>query len=74
MTGEHEELEAPVPAVLSTPLYIKAIYIHEGSKLQSSTQGHLSLPLQHHSENYSLRRPGFITPSARHTHTQMLLD
>lgn len=71
MTGEHEEPEAPVPAVLSAPLYIKAIYIQERSKLQSSTQGHLFPPLQHHSENYSLQRPGFITPSARHTDTKM---
>lgn len=34
-----QESEAAVPALLGTPLYIKAIYIQEGSKLQSSTLG-----------------------------------
>lgn len=65
-TWEHEP-EAAVPAVLSTPLYIKAIYIQEGSKLQSSTLGHLFPPLQHHPENYSHQHPEFIIPPASHT-------
>lgn len=73
MTWEHES-EAAVPALLSTPLYIKAIYIQEGSKLQSSTLDHLFPPLQHHPENYSHQHPGFIIPPASHTKKCKLTD
>lgn len=57
--------EAAVPALLGTQLFIKAIYIQEGSKLQSSTLVHLFPPLQHHPENYSHQRPGFITTPSK---------
>lgn len=71
MTREGEEVsEAAVPAVFSPPLYIKTIYIREGSTLQSSTLGHLFPPLQATATSLRKLQPSeswVYYTSARHT-------
>jgi hypothetical protein len=65
MTGQHQP-EAALPVLLWTPLYIQGIYIQEGSKLQSSTLGHLFPVATSSRKLQSSATEVYYTPSKTH--------